>query len=399
MNKKIISLALSLTMMFGLALSTVVRAEEKTVDNLVSELIYYYKEGDAKTDVARTLDKLKNLSMADYNQWKQIIDYWDYIEKEMPESIGVAPDGLPTDKSHAFVVLGYQLNPDGSMQDELKGRCDVAFESAKKYPNAYIVLSGGGTAKDNPAATEADAMKEYLETKGLDPNRIIVENKSKTTVQNSEFTFNILYTMNSIKSISMITSQYHLKRGTLLYYAKSLMMARKLGKEPIKLMGNAGWLRTDKTSEDLNHKARSLALIAGVPLPGNNGVPVPAKSQLVALTIEGPVEYKKGDTLTARVIASYDIDNYQKDVTSLVTLTGYSLSRPGNQIITTSYTENAITKTATLAIKVHDNIVQVAKRRKMAAKTGDYSPVGLLALLNLFAGVLLVRYRKYQKVA
>lgn len=67
----------------------------------------------------------------------------------MVESIGVAPDGLPDTNKHAFVVLGYALNSDGSMQGELKGRCQVAYESAMKYPNAYVVLAGGGTAADN----------------------------------------------------------------------------------------------------------------------------------------------------------------------------------------------------------------------------------------------------------
>ena len=36
----------------------------------------------------------------------------------------VAPDGLPQTPDHAFVVLGYALNSDGSLRKEAKGRCN-----------------------------------------------------------------------------------------------------------------------------------------------------------------------------------------------------------------------------------------------------------------------------------
>lgn len=51
----------------------------------------------------------------------------------------VLPDGLPDTDELCIVVLGFQLNPDGSMRDELINRLNVALRSAEKYPNAYIV--------------------------------------------------------------------------------------------------------------------------------------------------------------------------------------------------------------------------------------------------------------------
>ena len=60
--------------------------------------------------------------------------------------------------------------------------------SAQKYPNAYVAVTGGGTAKNNPNATEADQMAAWMIANGLDENRLIVENKSKSTVQNAQFT-------------------------------------------------------------------------------------------------------------------------------------------------------------------------------------------------------------------
>ena len=74
------------------------------------------------------------------------------------------------------------------MKDELVGRLQTALASAQKYPNAYVAVTGGGTAKNNPNAIEADQMAVWIIANGLDDNRLIVENKSKSTVQNAQFT-------------------------------------------------------------------------------------------------------------------------------------------------------------------------------------------------------------------
>lgn len=66
--------------------------------------------------------------------------------------------------------------------------CKRALASAQKYPNAYVAVTGGGTAKNNPNVIEADQMEAWMIANGLDENRLIVENKSKSTVQNAQFT-------------------------------------------------------------------------------------------------------------------------------------------------------------------------------------------------------------------
>ncbi len=75
--------------------------------------------------------------------------------------------------SSYVVILGFQLNPDGSMKDELIERLKVGLKSAEKYPNAYIVCTGGGTAAENAEATEAGEMAKWLEEQGVAKERII----------------------------------------------------------------------------------------------------------------------------------------------------------------------------------------------------------------------------------
>lgn len=352
--KRVLRFVLSIGLAFGLcfSLATPAAASGETLGTLVGELIAYYSAGNAETDILRVLDSIKAISADDYTEWKSIINYWNYVDNNMTEYTGVAPDGLPNTNKHAFVVLGYQLNADGSMQDELKGRCDVAYASALKYPNSYIFVTGGGTAKNNASVTEGGAMYDYLvNTKGLDASRVIVEDSAKTTVQNAQNTMTKLYSY-GITSMSIISSQYHLKRGCLLFYAQSLISARSTGKDAITLVGNAGWVRSDKSTEGVNMEAMSLGQIAQ---GADSTVNVPrsvTKSVLQSIALSGTTSYKNGAALDAKVTATYDIDNYTRDVTSGSTITGYSATTGGKQTVTATYTENDVTQSATMDVNV-----------------------------------------------
>ena len=386
LGKAILGLALALSMCFSMFIP--VYAEGETVDTLVGSLIGYYRDG-ARTDVLRTLDTLKEVSKDDYDQWQSIIDYWDWIENDMVENIGVAPDGLPNDNTHAFVVLGFALKSDGTMQPELVGRLETALDSAQKYPNSYILVTGG--VKKN-GWTEGDRMHDWLVEHGVADNRILVENKSANTAQNAEFSFDILYNHPTIKSISMITSQYHLKRGTILYYAESLIRARELGKTPIKLNGNAGWYREDKTSETLSQKASSLSQIAGVSIPYGEKLP---KSKLTGIEVTGKNTYTVGDALDIIVTSTYDTE-YSRDVTGLAKIIGFD----AKQNVVVVYTETLhhstsssedVTMTAEFEVEVKTAPITVPVNPQPtpdkpvnAVNTGDNSP---LAIMTMVAGL------------
>src|SRR5699024_9003394 len=86
------------------------------------------------------------------------------------------PDGLPKDDTHAFIVLGYALKENGEMEDELIGRLKVALNSAEKYPNSYVLVTGG---VEKNGWTEGDRMKDWLDANGLSEDRIIIEDEIK----------------------------------------------------------------------------------------------------------------------------------------------------------------------------------------------------------------------------
>ena len=171
-------------------------------------------------------------------KWSRIMDLW-----EAPVTVNEAlPDHLPDDESLCLVALGFQLNPDGTMRQELIERLTVALESAKKYPSAYIVCTGGGTASENESASEAGEMAKWLIGQGVEKNRVIVEDNSITTAQNAIFTYDILTSLYpSVKKLAIVSSDYHIATGELLFKAESILRANAPGNEKLEVISNAAW--------------------------------------------------------------------------------------------------------------------------------------------------------------
>ena len=171
--------------------------------------------------------------------WNDIMDYWRYIDSDYTVNTEKLPDNLPKDNSMALTVLGYQLNADGSMQDELIRRLETALACAEQYPEAYVICSGGGTAKNNPEVTEGGQMAEWMLAHGLDESRLIVEDQSRNTAENANFAYNILRGQYpQVDSIAVISSSYHVARGSLLFESAFLECASRMQSPEIHVVSN-----------------------------------------------------------------------------------------------------------------------------------------------------------------
>jgi hypothetical protein len=201
---------------------------------------YYRGEKDDKVD--ELFEELKAENSREAKLWREIIDYWDYANNEMPVNIGKLPDDLPNDDSLCIMILGFELYDDGSMQPELIGRLNVALDCANQYPNAYVVCTGGGTAINNKAVTEADLMGKWLVEHGLDESRLIIENKSQTTAENAIFSYGILREKYpNVDSVALISSSYHIPWGALLLEAAFMKTASDGQSEEMHVIANAAY--------------------------------------------------------------------------------------------------------------------------------------------------------------
>lgn len=213
----------------------------KTSYDAINEILEQYRyNGAAALGIIRSqLEIIKAVDSEQGAMWENIINYWIYVNTELELNENRLPEGLSDDDSLCIVILGFQLEEDGSMSEELVKRCEVGLACAQQYPNAYVAVTGGGTAakSDN---TEAGVMAEWLVERGIDRSRIIVEDNSKTTGQNAQFTLAIIRdNFPQIRDIAIVSSGYHIAEGSMVFYEETQLNAYKYCIEPLNIVSNA----------------------------------------------------------------------------------------------------------------------------------------------------------------
>lgn len=112
-------------------------------------------------------------------------------------------------------ILGAGVDGD-TVSLTLKERLDKGMEYLRFNPDSKVVVTGGKGF--NTEISEAHAMKVYLINKGLQKDRIIMEDKSTSTMENFKYSKEILNQdkSNSINEITVITSDFHMMRSKML---------------------------------------------------------------------------------------------------------------------------------------------------------------------------------------
>ncbi|WP_238420526.1 YdcF family protein [Gordonia sp. 'Campus'] len=124
----------------------------------------------------------------------------------------------------AIVVLGYGLNANGKMAPELVNRVSAGKAQSEVTTSAPIVVTGGVPKK---GVTEAAAMRTWLIDNGVGSDRILVEDKSGSTVANAQNTAEILRAR-GIRDIVLVTSPNHIRRGAADFGAMGLRVVGSL---------------------------------------------------------------------------------------------------------------------------------------------------------------------------
>lgn len=215
---------------------------------LVTDMVYAYRheQSAAMETIRGRIEELRAIDPELAAVWENVMEYWDYINTAQEVRYGDLPDDLPRDKSLCLVVLGFQLLPDGGMDPELVGRCETALRCAEQYPNAWVLVTGGGTALRKPEITEAGQMAAWLAEHGVDRDRILVEERSRTTAENASYSDAILYAHPEIRSLAIVTSDYHVGMGSLMFHTIAQRRAYETGEEPYVVAANAAFPASDR---------------------------------------------------------------------------------------------------------------------------------------------------------
>ncbi|MBI5738142.1 MAG: YdcF family protein, partial [Mycolicibacterium neoaurum] len=109
----------------------------------------------------------------------------------------------------AIVILGYGLTPDGWMRPILYTRVLTGLAVAQAFPQSPIIVTGGNPRNGR---TEAGEMRNLLRLLGFPANRIIVEDKANSTVQNAQFSVPLAEKADT-SGIILVTSSTHQDRA------------------------------------------------------------------------------------------------------------------------------------------------------------------------------------------
>lgn len=128
---------------------------------------------------------------------------------------------IPRKKDFDYVIIhGAGLLEGNKVSKLLSDRIDKAILVYSTDPSPTILVPSGGQGGDE-TVSEAEAMAEYLRDKGIPESDILLEDKSKTTLENLENCKALIDAREGRKYTALVTSNYHVYRA--------LRYCRKIG--------------------------------------------------------------------------------------------------------------------------------------------------------------------------
>lgn len=144
-------------------------------------------------------------------------------------AVGAVITGIPIARAAAaepvfcdyVIVLGAGIN--GSTPSlSLRNRLDAAYDYLTANPETVCIVSGGQGPGE--ALTEALCMFRDLTAKGIDPERIWMEDKSTSTRENIAFSLDLIEEKTGQRpaTAGILSSEYHIYRAKMVAQAQNL---------------------------------------------------------------------------------------------------------------------------------------------------------------------------------
>ncbi len=150
--------------------------------------------------------------------------------------IFIGSDNPPEDVDYV-IVLGAGLNGLNPSLT-LKYRLDEAYNYLESNDNSKVIVSGGQGLDE--LISEAEAMKNYLVDKGIDEDRIIMEDKSTSTMENLEYSKEYI---EEGASVVIISNDFHMLRAIHIAEQCGYEEVYGLGAKSVKWMKPAYYSR------------------------------------------------------------------------------------------------------------------------------------------------------------
>lgn len=138
--------------------------------------------------------------------------------------------GAQAPQDATVVVLGSKVSGTVPSAD-LMARINAAGVYLKANAQARCIVSGGQGVGE--LVSEASVMHDYLVKDGIDASRIIMEDQSKTTLENLENSLVVIKKNGLSRNLAIVTDEYHEFRAGKI--------AQKLGATPYAVSAQTPW--------------------------------------------------------------------------------------------------------------------------------------------------------------
>lgn len=142
-------------------------------------------------------------------------------------------------KEATVVVLGCMVYDSGPSR-MLVERCNAAYEYLAAHPEACCIATGG-QGKNEPMS-EAEAIFEVLTAKGIEPQRIYLEDRSTDTEENLDNAADLIQANNLPEDVVIATDGFHEFRAGI-YAERAGLISYAIPSETYLLVLPGYWAR------------------------------------------------------------------------------------------------------------------------------------------------------------
>lgn len=127
--------------------------------------------------------------------------------------MGIQAGHRPTEGDCTVIVLGCQVSRDGSPTVMLDDRIDAAYRYLSEHPESRCVASGG--QNDNEPISEASCIRNTLVARGIHPDRIYLEDRSRSTEENLTFSAELIRKEGLPTRVAIASDNFHQLRAAV----------------------------------------------------------------------------------------------------------------------------------------------------------------------------------------
>ena len=127
--------------------------------------------------------------------------------------MAVQAGNRPGQEDCTVVVLGCQVSASGEPTVMLRDRIDAAYRYLSEHPESRCVASGG--QNDNEPISEASCIRNTLVARGIHPDRIYLEDRSRSTEENLTFSAELIRKEGLPTRVAIASDNFHQLRAAV----------------------------------------------------------------------------------------------------------------------------------------------------------------------------------------